>query len=175
MMEKLNQKLYRNCSLLCIMTQITVELVFGEKAGAVWRALNQNGPSNITNLVKTTSLSREEIFSALGWLGREDKILLEQKGREMTFSLRDPELLLQAAAEGAAEATAEATAKITEEEIAPKAKAKSKTKRARAKPPKKPRNAGAGKGSLKKEECQEKSQEESFNKESDRTKDFLLH
>lgn len=171
MMEKLNQKLYRNCSLLCIMTQITVELVFGEKAGAVWRALNQNGPSNITNLVKTTSLSREEIFSALGWLGREDKILLEQKGREMTFSLRDPELLLQAAAEGAAEATE----KITVEEIAPKAKAKSKTKRAKAKPPKKPRNAGAGKGSLKKEECQEKSQEESFNKESDRTKDFLLH
>lgn len=153
------------------MTQITVELVFGEKAGAVWRALNQNGPSNITNLVKTTSLSREEVFSALGWLGREDKILLEQKGREMIFSLRDPELLLQAAAKGAAEATA----KITVEEIAPKAKAKSKTKRAKAKPPKKPRNSGAGKGSLKKEESQEKNPEESLNKESDRTKDFLLH
>ncbi|HPS91908.1 MAG TPA: winged helix-turn-helix domain-containing protein [Methanothrix sp.] len=149
------------------MTQITVELVFGEKAGAVWRALNQNGPSNITNLVKTTSLSREEVFSALGWLGREDKILLEQKGREMIFSLRDPELLLQAAAEGAAEATE----KITVEEIPLKAKAKSKTKRAKAKPPKKPKKAEAGKGSLKKEECQEKS----LNKESDRTKDFLLH
>jgi hypothetical protein len=91
------------------MTQITVELVFGEKAGAVWRALNQNGPSNITNLVKTTSLSREEVFSALGWLGREDKILLEQKGREMIFSLRDPEARQEAAPE--------ATAKITIKEM----------------------------------------------------------
>ena len=151
------------------MTQITVELVFGEKAGAIWRALNQNGPSNITNLVKITSLSREEVFSALGWLGREDKILLEQKGREMIFSLRDPEVHFEAAGEAAADATAKTTA----EEIAPKAKAKSKakTKRAKAKPPKKPKKAESAKASSK----QEESQEVSLNKESDRTKDFLLH
>jgi hypothetical protein len=149
------------------MTQITVELVFGEKAGAVWRALNQNGPSNITNLVKTTSMSREEVFSAMGWLGREDKILLEQKGREMIFSLRDP----QARQEAAAETAAEVTAKITMEEIAPKAKTKSKTKRTKAKPPKKPKKIEAVKASKK----QEESQEESLDKESDRTKNFLLH
>lgn len=151
------------------MTQIAVESVFGEKAGAVWRALNQNGPSNITNLVKTTSMSREEVFSALGWLGREDKILLEQKGREMIFSLRDP----QARQEAAAEAAAEVTAKITMEEIAPKTKTKlkTKTKRSKAKPPKKPMKAEAVKASKK----QEESQEESLDKESDRTKDFLLH
>lgn len=149
------------------MTQITVESVFGEKAGAIWRALNQNGPSNITKLVKTTSLSREEVFSALGWLGREDKILMEQKGREMIFSLRDPE----AGQEAAAQAVPEETEKIMMVEIAPKAKAKSKTKRSKAKPPKKPKNAGAGKASLNKEE----SLEDNPDKESDRTKDFLLH
>lgn len=157
------------------MTQITVESVFGEKAGAIWRALNQNGPSNITNLVKITSLSREEVFSALGWLGREDKILLEQKGREMIFSLRYP----QARQEAAAEVVPEETAKITMIEVAPKEKAKSKTKRAKAKPPKKPKKAEAAKASIKQEKSQEKSQEESqeesLNKESDRTKDYLLH
>jgi hypothetical protein len=145
------------------MTQITVELVFGEKAGAVWRALNQNGPSNITNLVKTTSLSREEVFSALGWLGREDKILLEQKGREMIFSLRDPEARQEAAPE--------ATAKITIKEIAPKGKAKLKAKRAKAKPPKRPKKAEPVKASFR----QEKGQEKSLDKESERTRDFLLH
>ena len=145
------------------MTQITVESVFGEKAGAIWRALNQNRPSNITNLAKTTSLSREEIFSALGWLGREDKILLEQKGREMIFSLRDPE--------ARQEVILEANAKITLEETVSKAKVKSKLKRSKAKPAKKPKKAGAVKSSSKQEESREKGLKE----ESDRTKDFLLH
>ena len=48
------------------MTEIAVESVFGINAGIVWEALNQNGPSNLANLVKTISLSREEIFGALG-------------------------------------------------------------------------------------------------------------
>gem|GEM_PF-5330287 len=55
------------------MADITAESLFGSNAGIVWKALNQNGASNIRNLVKTTSLSREEIYGALGWLGRENK------------------------------------------------------------------------------------------------------
>ena len=73
------------------MIELTVESIFGMKAGIVWKALNQNGPSNIGDLVKSTSMSREEVFGALGWLGREDKILVEQKGRAMIFSLREAE------------------------------------------------------------------------------------
>jgi hypothetical protein len=81
---------------LCIMAETTVESIFGMKAGVVWRALNQNGSSNISDLVKTTSLSREEVYGALGWLGRESKIIVEQKGRTMIFSLRDSEARLEA-------------------------------------------------------------------------------
>lgn len=73
------------------MAQTTVESIFGIKAGVVWRSLNQNGPSNIGNLVKTTSLSREEVYSALGWLGRENKIVVERRGRAMIYSLREAE------------------------------------------------------------------------------------
>ncbi len=78
------------------MAETTVELIFGTKAGVVWRALNQNGPSNISDLVKITSLSREEVHSALGWLGRENKIVVEQKGRAMIFSLQEAEARLEA-------------------------------------------------------------------------------
>lgn len=67
------------------MNQPTVESLFGANAGIVWKTLNQNGPSNLARLVKSTSLSREEVFGALGWLGREDKILVERKGRAMVF------------------------------------------------------------------------------------------
>lgn len=73
------------------MTETTVEALFGIKAGIVWNALNKNGPSNIFNLVKITSLSREEVFGALGWLGRENKIVLERQGRAMVISLTGAE------------------------------------------------------------------------------------
>ena len=69
------------------MAETTVESIFGVNAGVVWRALNQNGPSNIGDLVKTTSMSREEVYGALGWLGRENKIAIERRGRAMVFSL----------------------------------------------------------------------------------------
>jgi hypothetical protein len=73
------------------MTETNVESIFGTKAGIVWKALDQNGPSNIGDLVKATSLSREEVNVALGWLGREDKILAERHGRVLVFSLREKE------------------------------------------------------------------------------------
>jgi hypothetical protein len=39
-------------------------------------------------------MSREEVYAALGWLGREDKILVERRGRAMVFSLREEEARL---------------------------------------------------------------------------------
>jgi hypothetical protein len=66
----------------------TVEAIFGHNAGIVWEALNRKGPSTIGELIKATSLSRENIHGALGWLSRENKIQLEMRGRTMVFSLR---------------------------------------------------------------------------------------
>ncbi len=69
-------------------TEMTIESVFGTKAGIVWEALNKNGPSNIDNLVKVTGLRRELVYGALGWLGRENKVTVERRGRALVFSLR---------------------------------------------------------------------------------------
>ena len=65
-----------------------VESVFGVNAGIVWKALNLNGPMTIDDLVKATTLNPEEIYGALGWLGRENKITLETRGVVRFFSLR---------------------------------------------------------------------------------------
>ena len=78
------------------MTEATVESIFGTKAGIVWKALNKNGPSNIDSIVKATGLRRELVYSALGWLGRENKITVERSGRAMIFSLREEELQKEA-------------------------------------------------------------------------------
>ena len=71
------------------MTEITVESIFGMKAGIVWEALNKNGPSNIDNIVKATGMRRELVYGGLGWLGREGKISVERQGRAIVFSLRE--------------------------------------------------------------------------------------
>jgi len=69
------------------MEEMTVESVFGVKAGIVWEALNQNGPSTIGDIVEATGLRRELVYGALGWLSREDKISVERRGRAIVFSL----------------------------------------------------------------------------------------
>jgi hypothetical protein len=66
---------------------MTIESVFGTSAGIVWEVLNKNGPSNIDNLMKVTGLRRELVYGALGWLGRENKITVERRGRALIFSL----------------------------------------------------------------------------------------
>lgn len=73
------------------MNEKNIESIFGTNAGVVWKALSKNGPNNIADLVKATSLSREEVFGALGWLGRENKIVLEKRGRALIFSLSESE------------------------------------------------------------------------------------
>jgi hypothetical protein len=70
------------------MEEITVESIFGVKAGVVWEALDQNGPSTIGDIAQARSLRREEVYGALGWLGRENKITVEWRGKAMAFSLR---------------------------------------------------------------------------------------
>jgi uncharacterized protein (DUF362 family) len=70
------------------MAQESVESIFGINAGIIWKALNKNGPMTISDLVKATALQPEEIYSALGWLGREDKISVVTCGNIRSFSLR---------------------------------------------------------------------------------------
>ena len=52
------------------MTQESVESIFGIDAGIVWKALNKNGPLTINDIMKATALQPEEIYVALGRLGR---------------------------------------------------------------------------------------------------------
>jgi hypothetical protein len=70
------------------MEEMTVESVFGVKAGIVWEALNQNSPSTIGDIVEATGLRRELFYGASGWLSRMDKISVERRERAIVFSLR---------------------------------------------------------------------------------------
>ena len=47
---------------------------FGFNAGRVWKALDMNGPLTEIQLMEETSLRENEVFAAVGWLARENKI-----------------------------------------------------------------------------------------------------
>ena len=47
---------------------------FGQNAGKVWVTLNTRGQLNETNLLKNTKLTTNDLYIAVGWLARENKI-----------------------------------------------------------------------------------------------------
>ncbi len=133
------------------MSDLSLESVFGANAGVVWRFLNSNGPTNIDGIVRATKLSRDLVFGALGWLGRENKIIMEKKGRAMVFSLREYEIQSEPVA-----VTTIEVATPRKQPIRRKFKAPKKTKKAgEIKPPAKNIESSA--------------------KQADRTEEFLLH
>jgi urease accessory protein UreE len=46
----------------------------GTNAGLVWNALNEGNAMSLKQLKKATKLKDKEVFAALGWLAREDKV-----------------------------------------------------------------------------------------------------
>ena len=50
---------------------------FGQNAGKVWQVLNAHGPLKEEALIKTTRLSQDGLWTAIGWLARENKICKE--------------------------------------------------------------------------------------------------
>ena len=60
----------------------------GETAGLVWKILSENGPMNLTKLIKAADEPRDTVLQAIGWLAREDKVNIEESGRTRTISLR---------------------------------------------------------------------------------------
>jgi hypothetical protein len=68
----------------------TVEETFGVNAGKVWNALNEKGPQTAAELRKTTKLTTNEVYGALGWLAREGKIniLYEKRNKNPRYSLQ---------------------------------------------------------------------------------------
>lgn len=54
----------------------------GSWAGLVWNALNEADVLGIKQIKKITKLKEKEIYAALGWLARENKVAFEESGDE---------------------------------------------------------------------------------------------
>jgi hypothetical protein len=62
--------------------------VFGVNAGKVWEILKKEGkPLSAHKIMKLSGLNKNEVFSGLGWLGKEGKIRVLAKGRVKLYKL----------------------------------------------------------------------------------------
>lgn len=60
----------------------------GDNAGKVWKALNEKGPQNLSATKKAAKLDDRQLYLALGWLAREDKIAFRQEKTQILVSLK---------------------------------------------------------------------------------------
>jgi hypothetical protein len=63
------------------------ETIFGVNAGKVWHTLKSKGQLSAEALTKSTKLKTNEVFAALGWLGREGKIEIIEDGKGLVYKL----------------------------------------------------------------------------------------
>ena len=47
---------------------------YGRKAGKIWKILYEFGPLNEESLIKKSRLNKNEFYTGVGWLARENKI-----------------------------------------------------------------------------------------------------
>lgn len=59
----------------------------GEAAGKVWAYLDAHGQASVAKLKTGTKLPDDLLNQAIGWLAREEKIVVQRKGRTISVSL----------------------------------------------------------------------------------------
>ncbi len=63
--------------------------IAGANAGKIWEALNEKGRLSGKELKKVAKIKTDkELYLALGWLLREDKIQTEEAEKEVLISLK---------------------------------------------------------------------------------------
>jgi hypothetical protein len=58
----------------------------GTNAGIVWNAL-LTGSMDIKSIRKNTNLLEKDLYAALGWLAREDKVYFVEANKELVVGL----------------------------------------------------------------------------------------
>ena len=63
--------------------------MIGTNAGAIWTALSENGAMNTKDLKKAATIKTDkDLYLAMGWLLREDKINVTEADKVITVELK---------------------------------------------------------------------------------------
>lgn len=61
----------------------------GQTAGIIWHLLDEKAPLSLAQVIKQTGESRDLVMLALGWLAREDKVVIDSESRGRMVALKD--------------------------------------------------------------------------------------
>lgn len=64
-----------------------MKISIGEMAGQIWELINAKGPVTLTKLKTSIKADDLLLYSALGWLAREDKITIDNTGKSVKISV----------------------------------------------------------------------------------------
>ncbi|MDR3339208.1 MAG: winged helix-turn-helix domain-containing protein [Candidatus Symbiothrix sp.] len=59
----------------------------GYNAGCIWKLLDEQGTKSVKELKKLTKLIDKEIYAAIGWLAREEKLIFTEEADDIYLSL----------------------------------------------------------------------------------------
>ncbi|MDR3219296.1 MAG: winged helix-turn-helix domain-containing protein [Dysgonamonadaceae bacterium] len=59
----------------------------GNNAGRIWKLLDEQGAKSVKELKKTTKLVDKEVYAAIGWLAREEKLIFTETAEDIYLSL----------------------------------------------------------------------------------------
>jgi hypothetical protein len=59
----------------------------GSDAGSVWKVLDEQGSKSVKELKKLTKLTDKEVYAAIGWLAREEKLAFNKVEDDIHLSL----------------------------------------------------------------------------------------
>jgi len=59
----------------------------GTDAGRIWNVLHSEGTKGVKELKKAAKLTEKEIYAALGWLAREEKLVFDKKEDDLYVSV----------------------------------------------------------------------------------------
>lgn len=54
----------------------------GTNAGIIWNLLNSGEKWSVNQLQEKSGLNEQEVYAAIGWLARENKIEIEEKANK---------------------------------------------------------------------------------------------
>lgn len=60
----------------------------GEVAGNIWQTLKEDGETSVAQLKKKVEGNAFLLDSAVGWLAREDKVVVSKKGNSYVVNLK---------------------------------------------------------------------------------------
>jgi hypothetical protein len=59
----------------------------GSDAGSIWKVLDEQGPKSVKALKKLAKLTDKEVYAAIGWLAREEKLAFNKTEEDIIVSL----------------------------------------------------------------------------------------